>query len=248
MNASSLYDDGDLYDLHHGGYRDDLGFYRRLVEDHGGPVLELGAGTGRVTVALARAGARVIAVEPAPAMRARARAVLDEAGVAGLVELVDGDARTLALGTRVPLVVAPFNALMHLETLDDQDAALAGVARHLTEGGAFACDLYVPRFGEAGHVRGERVASASAARDLFVWQEHDPARQLMVTHFRLDERGAGGALTRRAATLRQRYWHRYELERALRTAGLSSIRLYGDFERGRFRPESTVMAAVARRP
>lgn len=251
---NDLYDAPWLYDLQHDGYRDDLAFYRRLAEDQAGPVLELGAGTGRVTIALAAAGLPVVALEPNDAMRARAAerlAALAETrpDAAAHVRLVAGDARTLALGERFALVLAAFNTLMHLERVEEQDAALARVRDHLSPGGAFACDVFVPRFGPDGVVRAEPAWAQLAGpdADLFVWQHHDPVRQLVLSHHRLDEVGPAGELRRRRATLRQRYYQRYELERALRTAGFGDVRCYGDFERGPVRATSAVWAFVARR-
>ena len=95
-------------------------------------MLELGAGQGRVAAYLARRGAEVWALELSAAMRRRG-----EAATRGLpVHWVAGDMRAFELGRRFPLVLAPFNALMHLYTLADQDAALACVVRHLEAGGS----------------------------------------------------------------------------------------------------------------
>ena len=231
--SPDLYDDAEFYDLLHAGYRDDLAFYRGLADDHGGPVLELGAGSGRVTLALAQAGHAVVAVEPSPAMRARGAERLAAAGCGERVTWVDADMRALDLGVRVPLAIAPFHALMHLPTLDDQDAALRAAHRHLGAGGACATDVFVPRFGAAGAagtpgaVRAERLGDG----DLFVWQSHDAAHQLVVTEHRWDRVGDDGALRRRRATLRQRYFHRFELERALLAAGFARVRTFGGFGR-----------------
>ncbi len=250
---NDLYGDPWLYDLQHDGYRDDLHFYRRLAEDQAGAVLELGAGTGRVTLALAALGLPVVAVEPHPAMRARAAQRLHAAaehdpGLAARIRLIDADARTLALEERFALVLAPFNTLMHLERLDDQDAALTRAREHLDDGGAFACDVYVPRLGNDAVVRAEPAWSGLAGEqaDLLVWQHHDPVQQVVLSHQRLDEVGADGLLRRRRATLRQRYFQRFELERALRAAGFVDVRCYGDFDRGPVREASSVWAFVAR--
>ncbi|CAN5749526.1 class I SAM-dependent methyltransferase [soil metagenome] len=252
-SRSALYDDADLYDRLHAGYRDDVDFYRRLALDQGGPVIELGAGSGRLTAVLARTGLEIVAVEPHPAMRARCEARLadlarDEPDRDVRVRVVAGDARTLELDVRAALVIAPFNTLMHLERLDDQDAALSSARAHLAPGGAFACDLFVPRFGAPGVVRSESMPSGpdGLGGDLLLWQEHDEVEQVITTQLRLDTIDDDGRLQRRAAVLRQRYWTRFELERALASAGFRSTRLFGDLGRGPFTAASTVMAAVAR--
>ncbi len=249
-----IYDDApDLYDAHYLAYRDDVPFYTRLAADTGGPVLELGAGTGRVTEALARAGHHVVAVDVSGAMLARAEERLAGAGVADRVRLVEADMRDLHLGERFPLVLAPFNALMHAYTLDDQDRTLASVTRHLDDGGLFAFDLYVPRFGPRGVVRVEPELVGALGEpapgerhDVFLVQEVDELAQLATTTYFHDRTGPEGAVTRRVTVLRQRYYTRFEVERLCRAFGLR-LEVYGGFDRSRFAASSPVMACLARR-
>ncbi len=239
-----IYDDApDIYDLQYADYRDDLPYYLRLAGDLGGPVLELGAGTGRVTEALARAGHEVVAVDASPAMLARARERL--AGSGG-VELVAADMRDLCLGRAFPLVLAPFNALMHLYTLSDQDRALGAVRRHVAPGGTFAFDVYQPRLGPLGVVRREPTWDAAGEdRELFLVQHHDPQAQLVESIYYLDEWGPGRPVTRRTARLVQRYYQRFELERALDKAGFGRVRLFGGFDKSRLLTESPMIVGEA---
>ncbi len=244
--SADLYDDAEFYDLLNDGYRDDLAFYRGVADDHGGPVLELGAGSGRVSVALARAGVTVVAVEPAAAMRARGEARAAAAGLDARITWHDGDMRTLALGRAFPVVIAPFHTLMHLATLDDQDAALTAACAHTAPGGVFATDVFVPRFGPQAVVRVE-PGWPDLGGDLFVWQHVDPVTQRVVTEHRLDRVDGEGRCWRRAATLQQRYYQRFELERALRSAGFTRVRTFGGFDRGPVTATSTSWSFVAYR-
>lgn len=240
-----LYDDNAaLYDLQYGAYRDDVPFYTRLAFDQGGAVLELGAGTGRLTEALLTAGHEVVAVDASGAMLARAEARLS--GQAGAT-LVLGDMREVRLGRRFDLVIAPFNTLMHAYTLDDQDATMATVTAHLAPGGLFAFDLYQPHLGALGVVRREpEWAGLAPGTDLFLVQDHDPDGQLVTSHYYLDERGADGAVRRTTATLVQRYYRRFELERMLRAGGLGRVQLYGGFDRRRLEAGSPLLVGLAR--
>lgn len=242
---TDLYDDAAFYDLLHDGYRDDLAFYRGLAEDFGGPVLELGAGTGRVTLALARAGVDVVALEPAAAMRARGVERLAAAGLADRVTWRGEDAGGLALGHTFPLVIAPFHMLMHVPTLDAQDAVLAAARAHVADDGAFATDVFVPRFGRDGVARVER-AWAGVDGDLWTWQHVDPVAQVVVTEHRLDTVDADGVVRRRGVTLRQRYFHRFELERALRAAGFARVRTFGSFDRAPVTERAASWVVLAR--
>lgn len=249
-----LYESPEIYDAQYRTYREDLGFYRRLTEDHGGPILEIGCGTGRVTVELARAGAEVVGVDRAPSMLERARRRIVEAGLGDRVRLVRADMRELhpAEGWEqdFALAVVPFNTLMHAFTLEDQDRVLAGAFARLEPGGVFACDVYVPRFGEMGVVRTEpsvqRVLGPET--DIFLVQEHDEAGQRITTTYFIDRLDDGGIVKRRRVRLVQRYFRPFELERAVRAAGFERVRIYGSFERTPFRESSDSIVVLAVKP
>jgi SAM-dependent methyltransferase len=237
----------DLYDRQYEGYRDDLHFYARLAGRLGaGRVLELGAGSGRVSVALARRGVGVTGLEPSARMLERGRARAAAEGVD--VEFVPGDMRGFSLGRRFPLVIAPFNALMHLSTLEDQDRALACVVDHLEPLGAFAFDLYTPRFGPRGVLRheGETFLDPDGSRtDVLLFQRVDEAAQVATTTYLVDRIAPGGALSREVLELTQRYFTRFELERWLRPAGFR-VEVWGDFDGSRLDASSPHLVVVAR--
>lgn len=228
-----------LYVLQYQRYADDLGFYTRLAHDYGGPVLELGAGTGRVARAIANTGVEVVALEPSSEMRS-----FGQKHTQGLnVKWLEGDMRYLKLKQKFPLVIAPFNALMHLYSLDDQDLTLQGVLKHLEEGGRFAFDLYNP-----AHIGPEGVMKFEGIYDegytVFLHQEHHAAIQSLVTHYQVDQLSKGGTVKRTTPTLTQRYFTRYEVERWLRSFGLA-YRIFGSFDREPFLADSDIMAFVA---
>ena len=244
-----LYDAADVYDLQYRAYRDDLPYYRSLALDRPGTVLEVGAGTGRVTVELARTAERVVALEPSEAMRARARARLDEAGVADRVEVRPTPAEALADVGAYALAVAPFHVLMHLHDLPAQDAALAAIRRSLAPGGLFACDVAAPRFGPEGVLRHEATwQDAEEHLDLWLLQRTDPARQTVESRYLLDRTGPDGRLRRERVRLVQRWFHRFELQRALASAGFEPVRIFGDFDRRPVDADSPRLVAEARVP
>ncbi len=244
---TGLYELPELYDAQYDTYRDDLHFYRSLARDHGDSVLELGAGTGRVSAALAAEGLRVAAVDISEPMLDRARIRLQAEGLAERVELHLDDMRSLDLGRRFPLVVAPFNTLMHAITVQDQDATLAAVRRHLEPGGAFAFDLFLPHFGPQGVLRRERIweGLAGAGSELFLVQHHDPLQQTIESIYYLDQVDDEGRLTRRSAKLLQRYFTRFELMRALRQTDFEQVRLFGGFQKGPLTGDATIMVGIA---
>lgn len=245
---ADLYQEPEIYDDQYLGYRDDVPHYQRLAHDSSGTVLELGAGTGRLSVALAAAGHDVVGVELSAAMLEHGRARVEAEGVTERVQLQQGDMRRLELREKFPLIIAAFNTLMHLYTLPDQDAALAVAAAHLSPGGTFAFDLFQPRFGPQGVVRREAEWDhvGGERSELFLVQNHDPLAQIIESRYLLDVTGSDGLVRRRSATLRQRYYNRYEIERALRQAGFKTVKLYGDFERRPLSEDSGHIVGLAR--
>ncbi|PNY82250.1 class I SAM-dependent methyltransferase [Deinococcus koreensis] len=237
----------DLYDHQYDLYRDDLHFYAGVAERAGGPVLEVGAGTGRVTAFLARRGVDVTGLEPSGRMIGRG---LERAARDGLnLHFQQGDARTFRLDTKFALAIAPFNALMHLYTPNEQLQALENIHAHLRPGAGFVFDLYVPRFGKPNTVRheGETFHGPDGSRtDVTLVQRHDRVRQHITTEYTVDTAAPDGTLRRRFYTLTQRYYTRYEVEWLLRFAGFESPRVTGSFQGGPLERGSDVMVFQTR--
>ncbi|MFC6590794.1 class I SAM-dependent methyltransferase [Deinococcus lacus] len=234
------YDDlSELYDHQYDLYRDDLHFYAGLAEGVSGPILEVGAGTGRVTTYLARRGAQMVGLEPSAKMLEKAR--LRSKGLS--IEWVQGEAETFCSEQRYPLIIAPFNALMHLYTPAEQLAALSNLRAHLAPGGLLAFDLSVPNYGATGTLRheGETLQHGGSRTDIFLVQRLDTARQHVTTEYYVDTTQPDHRLERRHFTLTQRYYTRYEVEWLLRCAGFAAPKVQGSFQGGPYTAQSEVM-------
>ncbi len=146
LGTRAHYTDGALYDHLYRRRRSDVRWYEKLAAAHGGPVLELGCGTGRITLPIARAGVEIVGVDLSRAMLDRAARQLRRLPAAARkrVRIEHGDLRTVRLGRRFPLVIAPFNALQHLYDRADWEAALATVRAHLAPAGKFVFDVLLP--------------------------------------------------------------------------------------------------------
>src|SRR5581483_6032360 len=114
------------YDVEHDALTADVALYCELARAAGGgPVLELGCGTGRVLAGLVRSGHAAVGVDLAPPMLARAEKRLRAIDPAGeRWRLVAADARDLALAERFRLVLAPLDLLGYFLTTDDQLSVL----------------------------------------------------------------------------------------------------------------------------
>jgi len=136
-----------LYDLDLSEEQPDLDLYRALAAGLTGPVLELAAGTGRISVPLAGAGNRVTAVDndPDALARAAARWAAEESQPrAGELRLVEADITELALDERFALVVLALNSLLLLPGRNAQLAALRVMAEHLAPDGRAVLDVWLP--------------------------------------------------------------------------------------------------------
>src|SRR5881296_3243350 len=115
----------------------DVAFYRNAARDFGDRILELGCGTGRITMALAEAGKRITGLDLSGRMLERAvekRAAL-RVEARERVHLVQGDMTRFDLGEKFRLVIIPFRPFQHLLEIQQQLDCLNCVRKHLAPGG-----------------------------------------------------------------------------------------------------------------
>jgi len=125
------------HDLECGAYEEDLPVWRALAGETGGPVLDVGAGTGRVSLDLAAGGVSVVALDADASLLQTL-----ERRAAGLtVETVVADARDFALCRRFPLVLVPMQTLQLLGGPSGRSAFLRRALEHLEPGGLLAAAL-----------------------------------------------------------------------------------------------------------
>jgi SAM-dependent methyltransferase len=122
------------HDVECGGYAEDLSLWRSLATEHGGPVLDIGAGTGRIALDLARRGHEVIALDLDPGLVSE----LARRGADLNVTPVAADARDFDLGRRFPLCIVPMQTIQLLGGADGRRSFLECASRHLEPDGVLA--------------------------------------------------------------------------------------------------------------
>jgi SAM-dependent methyltransferase len=133
---------GTGYDAWCHSVTEDIDFYVRLAIESGGPVLEIGVGSGRIAVPTALAGIVVVGVDRSGPMLDLARAKARAQDVP--LKLVRADMRELPeLGT-FPLVTVPFRALLHLRDNAERLGVLRSLRARLERGGLLAFDVFHP--------------------------------------------------------------------------------------------------------
>lgn len=250
------YADAALYDYEYRRRRADVTFYRGLARRRfGGPgrILELGAGTGRVTVPLARDGHEVVALDQSPAMLDGLRARLGKlpAPVAARITPRTGELTTFTVpGKKFAFVIAAFNVLEHLYTRGELDACLRRVAAHLAPGGAFAFDVQLPDLEWLSRDPSKRWAKTrftdpTTKRAMFYSTNHDYDPISQIVSIRLFYEPVDGKGPTKIVKLTQRKYFPAELEALVAHAGFRVVERYGDFFGAPLHPAAESQVLVA---
>ena len=246
MNAGVFDEYGDIADLYDyvGPYREraDVGFFVAAATAGGGPVLELGCGTGRVLIPTARAGIEVTGVDLSPRMLGvcRERLQREPEAVRSRARLIQADMRRFAAGQRFALATIPFRPFQHLLTVEDQLVCLATIRSHLLDGGMLILDLFNPsldfladvRIGEEGGEEPE-FTMPDGRRVVRSFRVTAADRFEQVNHIELIYRVThpDGREQRLVHAFSMRYGFRFEMEHLLARSGFRVEHLYSDFEK-----------------
>ena len=237
----------DLYDLEY-AHDYDVPFWLALAEREGGPVVEWGAGTGRIAISLARAGSEVTAVELSENMVEVGRKK------GGPVEWVHGDMRSVRLGRRYRLALCAFNSFLCLPGVDDALAFLHNAREHLQPGGLLGIDVSAFSPEELVDPPGGPQLRHDFTRELsqgdlnrFSISRYDAATQLLTMRLFYELYDSAGELRSwRAHDLTIRVAGRDELGLMLRLAGFEVEAVYGGFEGEPFGSGSDHLIVLAR--
>lgn len=214
-----------------------VAFLHRLAGT--GPALELAIGTGRIALPLAARGIRVDGIEISPAMIAQLRA--NPGG--DKIDVTTGDFADVAVPGTYSLIFVVWNTFFNLLTQADQVRCFENVGKHLTIGGFFVIEAYVPAFlcrlPNQQYVHAESVQIKEVRLDVL---RHDLAKQTIEeSHVSLTSGGV------RLNPVVQRYAWPAELDLMARMAGLHIEGRWGGWEREVFDSESNIHISVYKR-
>lgn len=207
-----------LYDPWSRSVTEDVDFYVAEARKTGGPIVELGVGTGRIAIPTARAGVRVIGVDSSRAMLDVCRRRAEAAGVEELLDLRVGDLRRPPVDERVRLVTSPFRALLHLGTDEARRAALAAVWALLVPGGRFLFDVFAPSLRDVEDTHGRWLE-----REPGIWERADWDLESRV--LTLAVRGESGETAMQLAWISTPEWRAL-----LEEGGFEIVACYGWFD------------------
>ena len=203
-----------------------------------GRALEFAIGTGRVAIPLAERGVPVTGIELSPPMIERLRSKMDDA----TIPVIAGDMTTVRAPGEYTLVYLVYNTISNLLTQAEQVACFRNAARHLTPGGRFVIELWVPELRKLPP--GQQALVFQSVPGYIGLDTYDVLRQHVVSHhFRFDD-------TRQARLFRSP--HRYiwpaELDLMAQLAGFELESRHADWANTEFTAESRSHVSVYRSP
>ncbi len=167
---------GRFYDLF--ADNSDIPFFLKYAKKIGSPILDLAAGTGRISFALAKDGHEVVALESSQSMLEVAKQKLKQTSpvIANKVILVKGDMTNFNLERKFELVIIP-NSIGHAITSEEQLSTLQCIRNHLTDSGVFILDIYP---GEMQYERAEFKENPVPLPDGTTVERHGEIRSNML--------------------------------------------------------------------
>jgi SAM-dependent methyltransferase len=242
---AELYDklSSEFYDYH--AKRGDIDFFIDYAKESGGPVLELGCGTGRVLIPTARAGIKITGLDLSAEMLKICRAKLEAEpeNVRARTELVQADMSDFDLKRKFSLATITYGPFNNLLTVRDQLSCLKCIYRHLNRGGRLVFDVFYARpdellIRENTPIVIEQLPFLMADGRSVTWGLlfHDVDYQNQIIHEELqyDIRYPDGRLERLIYPETLRFFFRFEVEHLLVRAGFNVEAVYADFNRTPF--------------
>jgi SAM-dependent methyltransferase len=235
----------------------DVAFYAGAARKYGDPVLELGCGTGRVTMAIGEAGYRVVGLDISEKMLERAEekrsALRREARER--VHLVQGDMTEFDLKEKFRTIIIPFRPFQHLLETEQHMGCLKSARKHLAAGGHLIVDFFqtdpermhdIKFLNESALLEydlpdGRHVALSERVAAFHRGQQRNDVEMIFrVTH-------PDGRQERLVMAWTLRYFFRYEVEHLLARCGFRVEAVYGNFDGsglGDISPEMIFVAGV----
>lgn len=208
-----------IYDAWSRSVVEDVGFYVEEARQAGGPVVELGVGTGRIAVPVAAEGIHVIGVDSSQGMLDVCRERAEVAGVARLLELRLGELAAPPVEERVPLVIVPFRSYLHLRTDEQRLRGLRAARELLVPGGRLVFDVFAPSADDVADTHRRWLEREPGIWERAAWDTESRTLTLSV-------RGDSGETTMTLAWISSEEWRA-----VLEDAGFEVLACYGWFDR-----------------
>ena len=213
----------------------DINFYLQKASNIKGNILEIGCGTGRITIPLMENGANITGIDSSQKM-------IDMLGTKVAnnkvpIKIIKRDVRDLELAQKFSLVIFPYRGFQSLLTVEDQVNALNSLRNHLEPGGKLIITLFVPgkdlfdqRSDIFYHLRDSRYQEDNGYRSLHHRTEFDHHNQLIHTQISITEHIGDYLISKRYADFTLRYLYTDEARYLFEYCGFKIEEIAGDYD------------------
>lgn len=230
----------------------DIHYYVELAKQTGGPVVELGCGTGRMSIALAQEGIEVFGVDFSAEKLAIAKQKADDLGLSHRIKWVEASTTNFQIpGKTFPLIIMPDRSFLQLINVRDQLSSLKAIRRHLEDGGLFAFHAFVPHMRKLIEMEGQYTFRGSFSKgsheiEVYDFTELDTFNQIAkITRYIERFNARGESVSRTKSKIRLRYIFPAELSHLLAVCGFKIENRYGSFYRAPFDASSEELIVEA---
>ena len=225
----------DIYDEVYSFVDYDINFYLQKASSIKGDILEIGCGTGRITIPLMENGANITGIDSSQKMIDKLGTKV--ANTKASIKIIKQDVRTLHLSQKFSLVIFPYRGFQSLLTVEDQVNALNSLKSHLKPHGKLIITLFVPgkdlfdqRSDILYHLRDSKYREGNGYRSLHHRTEFDHYNQLLHTQISITEHIDDYLISKRYANFTLRYLYTDEARYLFKYCGFRIEEIAGDYD------------------
>jgi len=237
-----------LYDFFQHGIENDVKFYLDYFGNFKGKILEIGAGTGRITIPLLKQGLDVTALDIAPKMLEILKEKAKKEDIK--VKTIHADMINFRLKNKFEAIIITFRTFQHIYSVNDQLKALKNIKKHLMPNGILIFDAYNPslKYISKGDWQWHEdkiinLPDIKGKVKIDYRNRYDMAKQMMYHEFRFTYPDG----RKEIIPLKMRFFFRFEIEHLLNRTGFKVKNLYGSFNKSPFKNDSTEIICIASR-
>lgn len=231
----------------------DVEMYKSFARRFGGPILEIGCGTGRILKPIADMGIEIDGIDVSETMVSILKSKI--AGIIPVPNIYLGDMRSIELTRRYRLVTIPFRTLQHMITIEDKLHALVTAKSHLREGGRLIFDVAFPNYESLASGFGDECLAAEwrpetesdrVGRMFFRREGYRRKNQVMIGSLIFRLLDGDNVVNEEIQSLEMHFFSLPELEALCKSVKLEIEEFYGSYDLKPFEENSTQMVFVAK--
>jgi ubiquinone/menaquinone biosynthesis C-methylase UbiE len=249
----------ELYDQLYLGLPGEQEFYVSESLKYAPPVLEIGCGTGRVTIPVAQVGVDIVGIDNSDGLlKVANEKVKNIKNMPGNIEFINADMRHFSIDKKFNLVIIPYRAFLHMHSVEDQKKTLRNIWNHLAPGGHLIMNMFFPRIdvmdtymNQLGTVvKHVKTLEKKTGNKQMVYdsRQYSSYSQIITQYFIVEEIDPEGIMvSKQYFPLTLRWVTKFEMEHLLELCGFKVENLWGWFDKREFSDNSEEMIWLAKK-